>query len=207
MGSENPSGADNQQETIRSMLDFNPWWVVGFVDGEGCFSVSIHRNGFAKSTGGWQLHPVFHVYQHEEHGDVLEQLVITFGCGRIRGKGPNSRVSTYAVESLADLNERVIPFFEKHPLIVKRHDFTKFTEIVRGMLRKEHLQPEGFERFVRLAYAMNLAGKQRSRRIEEILMGSSETARQALHSTDAMVESVKVQSDPHGDMGSQAEMT
>jgi len=207
MGSENPSGADNQQETIRSMLDFDPWWIVGFVDGEGCFSVSIHRNHFAKSTGGWQLHPVFHVYQHEEHGDVLEQLVIVFGCGRIRGKGPNSLVSTFAVESLADLDERIIPFFEQHPLIVKRHDFTKFAEVVRGMLRKEHLEPEGFARLVRLAYAMNFAGKQRSRALEEILTGSSETARQAPVPTYAMVESANVQSDPHGDMRSQAEMT
>src|SRR5215471_20822971 len=153
MNSDNPSGADNQQETVRSMLDFNPWWVVGFVDGEGCFSVSIHRNQLAKSTHGWQLHPVFHVYQHEEHGDVLEHLVITFGCGRIRGKGPNSRVKTFAVDSLIDLHERVIPFFEQHPLIVKRKDFEKFGEIVESMIRKEHLCDEGFERCVRLAYA------------------------------------------------------
>ena len=26
------------------MLELDPRWVVGFVDGEGCFSVSIHRN-------------------------------------------------------------------------------------------------------------------------------------------------------------------
>ena len=69
------------------------------------------------------------------------------------------------------------------------------------------MQPIGFERLVRLAYAMNLAGKQRSRRIDEILTESSETARQAPSSTDAMVETVKIQSDPHGDMRSQAEMT
>ena len=110
MSSDNPFGADNQQETVRSMLDFDPWWVVGFVDGEGCFSVSIHRNQFAKSTGGWQLHPVFHVYQHEEHGDVLGYLVTMFGCGKIRSKGPNSSVKTYAVDSLVDLQERVFPF-------------------------------------------------------------------------------------------------
>ena len=66
VSSENPSGADNQQETVRSMFDLDPRWGAGFVDGEGCFSVSIHRNPGARSTGGWQLHPVFHVYQHEE---------------------------------------------------------------------------------------------------------------------------------------------
>src|SRR3954452_18694520 len=67
MRSENPTGADNQQETARSTLELDPNWVVGFVDGEGCFSVSVHRNLNARRTGGWQLHPVFHVYQHEDH--------------------------------------------------------------------------------------------------------------------------------------------
>src|SRR3977135_2554103 len=92
---------------------------------------------------------------------------------RAISRKPSGRCST------SILNERVIPFFEQPPLIVKRQDFIKFAEIVRGMLRKEHLQPEGFARLVRLAYAMNFAGKQRSRAIEEILTGSSETARQA----------------------------
>ncbi len=179
MSSDNPSGADNQQETVRSTLDFDPWWVVGFVDGEGCFSVSIHRNGLAKSTGGWQLLPVFHVYQHERYRIVLEQLVTVFGCGKVRSKGRNSSVMTYAVNSLADLNERVVPYFQRYPPVVKRRDFEIFAEIVAAMVRKDHLRYEQFEHLVRLAYAMNFAGKQRSRTIEEILTGSSETARQA----------------------------
>jgi hypothetical protein len=37
--SENPIGADNQQE--RPGVE---QWVVGFVDGEGCFSISVVRN-------------------------------------------------------------------------------------------------------------------------------------------------------------------
>jgi hypothetical protein len=47
------------------------------------------------------------------------------------------------------------------------------------MRRKEHLDPSGFERLVRLAYGMNAHGKQRSRSLDEVLAGSSETARQA----------------------------
>ena len=179
MSSENPFGADNQQETVSSMLELDPLWVVGFVDGEGCFSVSIHRNAFAKSTGGWQLHPVFHVYQHERYLPVLEALVDVFGCGRLRPKGPTSAVWTYAVDSLRELDRRVLPFFERYRPVIKAQDFQRFAVIVRSMRQKEHLTQIGFERLVRIAYEMNLAGKQRSRRIEEILTGSSETARQA----------------------------
>ena len=47
MGSDNPSGADNQQERPGSSawLDRIPsdlgHWVAGFVDGEGSFNVPI----------------------------------------------------------------------------------------------------------------------------------------------------------------------
>ena len=179
MRSENPTGADNQQETARSTLELDPNWVVGFVDGEGCFSVSVHRNLNARRTGGWQLHPVFHVYQHQDHRDVLERLVTFFGSGRLRPKGPQSSVWTYAVDSLGELEAAVLPFFERYPPRVKEADFQRFAAIVRSMRRKEHLEPAGFERLVRIAYSMNTNGKQRSRTVDEILAGSSETARQA----------------------------
>ena len=180
MSGDNASGADNQQETAIPRTRLEPAWVVGFVDGEGCFSVSVHRNPHVRRTRGWQLHPTFQVYQHDRYRTVLEDLVSFFGCGHVRSKGPRSSVSTYAVDSLQQLTTSVVPFFEQHQLRIKAADFDLFAEIVRSMLRKEHLEPAGFERLTRLAYAMNAEGKQRARSIEEVLAGSSETVRQAL---------------------------
>ena len=179
MRSDNPTGADNQQETARSTLELDPNWVVGFVDGEGCFSVSVHRNLNVRRTGGWQLHPVFHVYQHRKYRAVLEEFINVFGCGKVRPKGPYSSVLTYAVDSLRDLEAAVLPFFERHPLVIKDRDFRIFAGIVRAMIRKEHFDAGGFNRLVRLAYSMNEYGKQRSRPLDEVIVGSSETARQA----------------------------
>jgi hypothetical protein len=183
MSSENPSGADNQQETAGPCKVLDPNWIVGFVDGEGCFSVSVHRSSMMRRNGGWQLQPVFQVYQHQGHREVLEAMVSTFGCGRVRPKGPRSSVLTFAVESLRNLERTVLPFFEQHPLVVKESDFRSFAVIVRAMRRKEHLTRSGFERLVRLTYGMNANGKQRARNIEQVLAGSSETAREALRST------------------------
>ncbi len=180
MGSDKPSGADNQQETKVTTQPLDPSWIVGFVDGEGCFSVAIHANPRnARRTGGWQLTATFQVYQHESERALLERLRAHFGCGELYHKGPNSPVLTSSVSRLDDLGERVIPFFEQHPLLVKDDDFQTFATIVRSMRRKEHLHPDGFDHIVRLAYAMNAHGKQRARPIETILQGSSETVRQA----------------------------
>jgi len=87
VNSDNPTGAENQQETGKSLAEFelDAMWVVGFIDGEGCFCVSVHRNPvYAKRTNGWQLHPVFQAYQHQRHRAVLEGLQRFFACGRIR---------------------------------------------------------------------------------------------------------------------------
>jgi len=166
MSSDNPSGADNQQET-EEVLELDARWIVGFVDGEGCFSVAIHRNPGAPH--GWQLTPVFQVYQHQAHRAVLEGLRQFFGCGWIHPKGGASSVLTYGVQAQRDLCSSVIPFFEQHRPFVKGDAFDAFATIVRSLAAKEHLRRDGFESIVRLAYGMNGQGKQRSRPIEQIL--------------------------------------
>ena len=176
MGSDNPTGADNQQETEKILtLDAN--WVVGFVDGEGCFSVSVHRNSGAPF--GWQLNPVFQVSQHQDHRAVLEALAATFRCGRVRSKGAHSSVEVFAVDSNIQIERNVLPFFERYQLVVKSKDFEAFATIVRSLRSKVHWQRDGFEALVELAYDMNGHGRQRKRPITEIFGGSSETVRQA----------------------------
>ena len=71
--SDNPPGADNQQERLSTD------WVVGFVDGEGCFFVGVNRQPSMKVGG--QVLPEFRVVQHERDVSVLEQLREFFGCG------------------------------------------------------------------------------------------------------------------------------
>ncbi len=175
MNSDNPIGADDQQETKLRALD--PLWVVGFVDGEGCFSVSIHRNDLARRTGGWHIQPTFQVTQHHDHKDILERLVRFFGCGSVRSKGTNSNVDVYVVHSSVELVERIIPFFEQNELRVKRPDFESFAFITRAIRTRSHHKMDIFTEVVRPAYSMNARGKQRKRPIEEIL-GSSETTRE-----------------------------
>jgi LAGLIDADG endonuclease len=175
------------------------WWVVGFIDGEGCFSVSIHRNRGAPH--GWQLMPAVLAFQHRDHAHVLEELCRFFGCGVVRAKGPASSVLTYSVQGRRRLLGTVIPFFELHPLVVKAHDFAAFATIVRSLAAKEHLQRDGFERLIRLAYGMNGRGKQRSRSLEDVLGILRDCT------PGPRFDGVKIQSDPHGDMRSQAEMT
>jgi hypothetical protein len=178
MSSENPAGAGNQQGRPRGRLA--PQYVAGFVDGEGCFSVSIHPHPTVRYGRRWLIAPCFQVYQHRDHMAILEELQDLFGCGYIRPKGPKSSVMTYSVYRRRDLETAIIPYFERYPfLVLKREDFTKFSEVVRMMQQKLHRSEEGFRQIVEIAFSMNKRGKQRRYRLEDVLAEPSETVRRA----------------------------
>ena len=62
----------------------------------------------------------------------------------------------YRVRSLDHLNEKIIPFFDQHPLkSKKRVDFVKFRKILQLMTMGEHLTSEGIEKIREIASSMN----------------------------------------------------
>jgi hypothetical protein len=201
MSSDNPPGGDDQQGRSRGSL--TPDYVSGFIDGEGCFSVSVHPHPSVRYGTRWLIAPCFQTYQHRDNVEILERIREFFGCGRVSAKGPNSNVLTYSVYRRQDLESVIIPFFERYPLVSRKHeDFVKFREVVLMMQQRLHRTDDGFRRIVELAFSMNQRGKQRRYRLEDVLAKPSETVRRA-----PLLERVKIQSEPHGDMGRAAEMT
>jgi hypothetical protein len=61
---------------------------------------------------------------------LLEQINLFFGCGALY-KVKNKNSLCYLVNSLDDLNNKIIPYFEKFSLLSKKvADFILFTQIV-----------------------------------------------------------------------------
>ena len=155
------------------------YYLLGFIDAEGCFSVSIKKLKTAKF--GYVLDPVFTLTQHKQNRVVLELLKKTLNAGRIIEKSGQKNLLVFVIDNRRLLKEKLINFLDKYKPIVKWNDYQKFREIILAMERKEHRTREGFERLVKLAYKMNMEGKQRRYKLKEIfpLMGSSETVRRA----------------------------
>ena len=127
-------------------------WVVGFVDGEGCFFVGI--NPHPDMTSQFQVLPEFTVVQHRKDIQILYALKAFFGCGVVRTN--HAERMAFRVRRLEHLMEKVVPFFEKHSLkSKKRIDFLKFREVLRRMAGGEHLTVEGIEKIRALASTMN----------------------------------------------------
>jgi hypothetical protein len=133
-------------------MNLEAQWITGFVDGEGCFYVGINEHADMKV--GYQVLPEFTVVQHERDVQVLHALKAHFGCGVVR-KNHDDRMA-YRVRGKGHLLERIVPFFEKHPLKTKKRvDFAKFRKILRLMDAGEHLDSEGVEEIRRIASRMN----------------------------------------------------
>src|SRR3954447_12920622 len=155
MSSDNASGAVNQQERLDA-------YIAGFVDGEGSFHVAVQRN--PSSRMGWQLVPEFHVSQDALRGEVLDLIRSRLGCGYIRENHRGTRDTTlvFVVRRRVDLLTKVIPFFERQPLVSgKQKEFVTFANIVRAMSAGEHLSDAGFTRLKQWAITMNGGGRYR----------------------------------------------
>jgi hypothetical protein len=136
-------------------MQLDAQWIVGFVDGEGCFHVGI--NAHAEMSAGAQVLPEFTVVQHERDVQVLHALKAHFGCGVVR-KNHGDRMA-YRVRGHEHLSKNIVPFFEKHLLKTrKRVDFIKFREIVILMSRGVHLTSEGVDKIRAIAEQMNRKG-------------------------------------------------
>ena len=135
-------------------------YFAGFVDGEGCFTVSFSPR--SKLLIGWEVRPSFSVSQNADRSEVLVLMQQQyFGCGSIR-PDRSDKTLKYEVRSLDDLIERIIPFFEANPLLSsKRRDFERFAEVCKLVRNQAHRTESGLREIARLAMAMNASGKRK----------------------------------------------
>lgn len=152
----------------------SPEYLSGYVDGEGCFTVSFSRR--PKLRIGWETKPSFSVSQNEDRAQVLFAMQSYFDAGFLR-RDYSDKTLKYEVRKLDDLIEKVIPHFESFPLFSeKQQDFLLFKEICLLVRQGVHHTPNGLTQIVRLAFQMNGSGKRKytTKAILSTMSGSDE---------------------------------
>ena len=136
-----------------------PEYISGFVDGEGCFSISFSKR--QKFLIGWETKPSFSVSQNHDRAEVLFLMQKYFGCGFMR-RDFSDRTLKYEVRRLDDLIQKVIPHFEKYTLLSsKQKDFLLFKKVCLMMRRGEHKNLVGIKQILPIAFPMNATGRRR----------------------------------------------
>jgi LAGLIDADG endonuclease len=143
------------------------YYLLGFTDAEGCFSISLKKEDTARF--GWALDPLFQITQHKQNKEILDVFQQELKCGRIIEKPGQLDCMLYLVDNRRQLVEKIIPFFEKHRLLCKNKDFEKFKEVIVGLENKMHHQKESFIELIKKCYEMNLEGKQRRYKLQEVI--------------------------------------
>ena len=131
-------------------------WIVGFVDGEGCFHISVDKN--ETMATGFQVLPEFTVVQHEKDVKVLHALKAYFRCGvvRVNRKDKTSTRMAYRVRNIRHLLDIISPFFLEHPLKTHKNvEFKKFRKVLLLMDKGKHLTEEGIEEIQAIKKQMN----------------------------------------------------
>jgi LAGLIDADG endonuclease len=135
------------------------WYITGFVDGEGCFSVSFTAR--AKMNTGIEVRPSFSIGQNKRSLSVLKDIHTYFGCGAIRFS-KHDQLYKYEVRSVGDIQKHIIPHFKKYPLQTsKLHDFQVFSWICEQIHASRHLNRAFLQQIIEQAYTMNESGKRK----------------------------------------------
>jgi len=140
----------------RSLFEFtgNPDsnWLAGFTDGEGCFSLEISK-GTTKT--GFSVALRFIISQKSRDILLLKSFINKFGCGSLKTVSDKG-MSNYSCSKLVDINNYIIPFFNKYPIEgSKRLDYLDFCRAAELINAKAHLTSEGLEELRQIKAGMN----------------------------------------------------
>lgn len=143
--------SDACSKKSTSVNSLNPWFVSGFTDGDGSFTVSITKK---KSGIGWKIVPIFTIGLDHKDLDLLVQLKSFFKIGQIYSS--KRGIVYYTVGSMKDIIKYILPHFDKYPLAtLKLKDYLLFKEIVLLMEKGEHKSLPGLFKIFSLKASLN----------------------------------------------------
>lgn len=130
----------------------SPENISGFVVGEGCFYVEFGKDGKYKSK--IRVRPSFVIEVAADDEPVLYAIKDIIGCGTVyhldfdRYETHQDRKwkkhVRYKVSNITDIADKLIPFFERHPLFGKKlKAFELFKAVVLKVVAKKHLDSQG----------------------------------------------------------------
>lgn len=118
---------------IKNKIQLDPLLILGFVDGEGCFHVSILQNSKLKT--GYMVSQWFEIHIHLKNEEVLMQIKEQLGVGNIYKSGQSVRLKVQSIKELKIL----LDFFQNNKLITqKRADYLLFCDLFNLVEQKKN---------------------------------------------------------------------
>ena len=108
---------------------------------------------------GFRVWSRFQITQHKRDEELMKSFSEYLNCGSYYS-GRTSEVGNFIVSKLSDITEKIIPFFEKYPILgVKRLDFKDFCKASELIKNKAHLTELGLDEIKKVKAEMNRGRK------------------------------------------------
>ncbi len=123
----------------NNLLD--PWWVTGYTDGEGCFTIKTIA---AKTTKiGYTVRLTYQISVHPSDIEILYKLKAYFNnVGNII---ITKNYVSYRVTNLSDIINVIIPHFKAYPLqSTKIVSYYLFNAVATIMKNNDHVTLKGY---------------------------------------------------------------
>lgn len=148
------------------MRKLHPQYVVGFIDGEGSFYISLSRHNTVKRR--LDIRAEFEMELRDDDREILERIRFSLDCGRmyqLRYKRydwqPHAKLK---IGSIREITGKLIPFLDKYPLQAKKRKvYRMFRKAAILISRKKHLTDKGFETILKLREGIRAFSKKHYR--------------------------------------------
>jgi hypothetical protein len=138
----------------------DPFWIAGFTSGDGSFQIRLRK---LNTNIGYRVSLLYSFHLHIRDLDVLKGLATYFSSNSKNLNSKEKKVGISGDKSVqlqiakfTDINEKIIPFFEKYPIEgVKSLDFEDFKKVCKLIDNKKHLTPLGIKAILDIKLNMN----------------------------------------------------
>ena len=129
---------------------FEPFWVLGFCDGESNFDIRINQSKTYKIS--YQVQLRFRITQHNRDQLLLTNFINFFNCGQIEQIKSRTAIN-YIVTNFKNITINIIPFFKKYSLLSSKSlDFSKIAILISS---NAHLTTLGLKEIQSIKARMN----------------------------------------------------
>jgi hypothetical protein len=141
-------------ELFNKDKPLNPYWVSGFIEGDGSFYINIKNRGSVASVSA-----VLAIDLHIREEPLLFKIKEFFGSLGNVYISKNRKVVQFKMSKIQSRKRliTILPHFKIYPLIgLKLYNFGIWKEIVFLIEEKAHLTDEGLEKIKSFKNKLNL---------------------------------------------------
>jgi uncharacterized protein YfkK (UPF0435 family) len=152
---EIPSNQKNLSENViltkrPKWNKLDPWFITGFIDAEGYFTIELYKDSKAKFKYTPRL--VFGINLHVKDLPILLNFKDTLGVGTVSTK---RKVTSYTVKTFKDLAV-IVNHLKRYPLVSSKYNvFQYWLQAYNIMATKEHFNYQGMIKLATLKSITN----------------------------------------------------